>query len=81
VSFNLALNAALAAMLRDRCSLPDVVAVTGFQQHEERRWPGMSCEWTEALVRIDYVTDAGEQDRYEYHGDMAQLIRYLTDEK
>ena len=73
------LNRALAAMLRDHCGLPLVASVTGFERYEATGGKCSTCRWTEVRVRVDYVTTDGDEDAYEYVGDMAALVRTLTD--
>lgn len=74
------INAALLAMLREQCGIPEAVRVTGFEQFEFKGGACQTCYWTEIRVGIDYVTGDDEFERYEYHGDMAKLIRTLTGE-
>lgn len=74
-------NEAMAEMLREHCGIPDDERVAGFEQFEARGGMCDTCRWTEIRVGIDYISADGTEDRYEYHGDMADLIRTLTEEK
>lgn len=58
---------------------PAVRKVTGYRDDTEVHYPGMSCEWTTAIVQIFYEDYAGEPQSYRYEGDFGALVRRLAD--
>lgn len=76
--FERGLHEAMARLLAS-CGFIDVT-VTGFEQYEATGGNCETCRWSEIRVGIDFVTAAGDTDRFDYHGDMAKLIRVLTNE-
>ncbi len=69
---------ALADLIRTY-GVDDIAAVTGYTESSVTKWQGMSCEYTDVTVEIDYRTSAGVADSFTYRGDFGALIRSLTD--
>ncbi len=78
-ALDLGLRTHMALMLTGECGVDDVAKVTGYQQYDHEGGACSTCHYTEIRVRIDYTTTAGDTDSYDFHGDMATLIRALTD--
>lgn len=73
------IRAAMLVMLQTHCGIPEAVEVTGFNQFEATGGACPTCYWSEIRVAIAYTDTNGNNDTYEYHGDMAALIRTLTE--
>lgn len=73
-----ALLAALTVYLRGVLDGESVDRAVAYRQYEHRGGGCSTCEYTEIRVAVDYITTGGNQDTYEYYGDMAKLIRQLT---